>query len=457
MITLRKYFDVVKAEMDKSLLESAGIPAFVAGENSAAIGYGGIIGELRLQVDDADAERARETLRENQDATPLTDDFIPPETTPSETPRLEIAAPDSRRAVFSTLVILVFVFAMFATLTWWKTTHSASAYYRRGIAKWDKGDRDGALADFNRAIEVDSRHSYAYVARGYAKETKGDWDGAFADYDHAIAVDKADVYAYYDRGGAKRKRGDLDGALADYDRAIELNPQDASVYNDRGSTKLLKGDLSAALADFNKTIQLNPKDPKPYFHRGTVEARRGNLNEAILDYDRSIMLDSGDAKVYYGRGVAHYNKRDWTKALIDFRGVLGLNSSGSKSSSLQDYSQIRIWMIRAKLGERETATRELKQYLRTRQTGKPGDWSLTVIGFLTGDTPETDFLKSPDSVDEKQVQSRRSAALFCAGTVRLLDGDKTTAAEYFKKCLETSHAQSYEYQSAAAELANLNQ
>ena len=39
MTTLRKYLDVVKAEMDKSLLEAAGIPAFIAGENSASIGY----------------------------------------------------------------------------------------------------------------------------------------------------------------------------------------------------------------------------------------------------------------------------------------------------------------------------------------------------------------------------------------------------------------------------------
>jgi len=39
MTTLRKYMDVVKAELDKSLLEAAGIPAFIAGANCASIGY----------------------------------------------------------------------------------------------------------------------------------------------------------------------------------------------------------------------------------------------------------------------------------------------------------------------------------------------------------------------------------------------------------------------------------
>jgi hypothetical protein len=60
MTTIRKYLDLVNAEMDKSLLEAAGITAFIADENSAALGYGQILGGVRLQVQDADADRARQ-------------------------------------------------------------------------------------------------------------------------------------------------------------------------------------------------------------------------------------------------------------------------------------------------------------------------------------------------------------------------------------------------------------
>ena len=78
MVTLRTYTDLGQAELDKSLLEAAGIPALLAGENSASAGYGGVLGELRLQVAEADADRARRVLNEHEGFTSLPDDFVPP-------------------------------------------------------------------------------------------------------------------------------------------------------------------------------------------------------------------------------------------------------------------------------------------------------------------------------------------------------------------------------------------
>ena len=79
----------------------------------------------------------------------------------------------------------------------------------------------------------------------------------------------------------------------------------------------------------------------------------------------------------------------------------------------------------------------------------------TIIRLLTGDLSENDFLKAAGIGDEKQARNQKCEAYFYAGTVRLLDGDKSTATDYFKKCLETGVKDYYEYQSAAAELALL--
>ena len=86
MVTVRQYINPSEAELDKTLLEEAGIPVFLADENSMSLGYGGVLGGVRLQVEDADLERARRVLDEREGVTPLPDDFIPPEEPPPAEP-----------------------------------------------------------------------------------------------------------------------------------------------------------------------------------------------------------------------------------------------------------------------------------------------------------------------------------------------------------------------------------
>jgi tetratricopeptide (TPR) repeat protein len=522
MTTLRKYLDVVKAEMDKSLLDAAGIPAFIAGENSASIGYGGSIAEIHLQVQDADADRARQVLQESKEAAPLSDDFIPPEVPSSEEAELQRGDASTMRVVFSVVITLVFVVAMIATSKWW-TLNRATFYYNRGVnlqvkghldgaiaaysraidfnprfvraydnrglAKQAKGNLDGAIADYSSAIELDSKDAYAYDNRGVAKRAKDDLDGAITDFDRTIKLDTGNAHAYNNRALIRQAKGDLDGAITDYDSAIELDPKDARFYNNRGLAKRAKGDLDGAIVDYNRAIELNsryahayasrgsakrangdldgalkdlsraieldPKNAHAYVYRASAERARSDLAGALADYNRAIEVDPKSVNAHYGRGVAHYDNRNWSEALSDFRKTSTLKPTDSKSETLLDYASIRIWMTRTKLGERDAATNELKQYLHTRTIGKPGDWPSTVASALIGNLPENDFLKAADSADEKQTRNQKCEAYFYAGTLRLLDGDKSTAADYFTKCLETGMKDFYEYQSAAAELEAL--
>lgn len=64
---------------------------------------------------------------------------------------------------------------------------SADDYINRGIARYNKGDLVGAIADHTKAIALDPKNSDAYANRGYAREDNADMDGALADYTKAIA------------------------------------------------------------------------------------------------------------------------------------------------------------------------------------------------------------------------------------------------------------------------------
>jgi len=66
MITIATYRSLMSAELAKTRLESCDIRAIIADAFSYTLGYGSVIDGVRLQVPEADAERAQEILANNE-------------------------------------------------------------------------------------------------------------------------------------------------------------------------------------------------------------------------------------------------------------------------------------------------------------------------------------------------------------------------------------------------------
>ena len=108
------------------------------------------------------------------------------------------------------------------------------AYCDRGYTWWlCKSDYDKAIADYTKAIEIDSKYAGVYYDRGDVWYDKGDYDKAIADYTKAIEINPKFIASYKHRGDAWRKKGDYDKAIANYTKAIEIdpNPKYAAAYD----------------------------------------------------------------------------------------------------------------------------------------------------------------------------------------------------------------------------------
>jgi len=69
-----------------------------------------------------------------------------------------------------------------------KTVEDAKAYVNRGAAYRKKGNYDRAIADFNKAIELDPGCAEAYHNRGVAYRRKGEHKRAIADLNKAMKL-----------------------------------------------------------------------------------------------------------------------------------------------------------------------------------------------------------------------------------------------------------------------------
>lgn len=191
-----------------------------------------------------------------------------------------------------TLRILLFSACLTAIASHTVAQTTARDYCNRGVARQKKGDLDGALADYTRAIELNPHDAAPYNNRGLLKMAKGDLDGALADYDRALQISPRNFEIRGNRGVARQKSGDLDGALSDYDIAIKLYHKYALAYRNRGSVKMARNDLDGALNDFNHAIEFDWKDATAYNSRGLVEKAKGDLEAATNDFNVAKKLDS---------------------------------------------------------------------------------------------------------------------------------------------------------------------
>ena len=94
----------------------------------------------------------------------------------------------------------------------------------------DKGNYDRAIADYNKALQINPEYAETYFNRGVAHSLKGDYDRAIEDYTKALQINPQFAVAYLNRGSVYTDKGDYDRAIRDCTKALQINPQYAVAY-----------------------------------------------------------------------------------------------------------------------------------------------------------------------------------------------------------------------------------
>ena len=100
---------------------------------------------------------------------------------------------------------------------------NADVYYKRGDAYNEMREYGKAIAEYNKAIQLDPNHALAYYNRAYAYGEIGEYDKAIVDYSKAIELNPSDAQAYYNRGIDYQNKGDAVKAVSDLEKSISLS------------------------------------------------------------------------------------------------------------------------------------------------------------------------------------------------------------------------------------------
>lgn len=329
---------------------------------------------------------------------------------------------------------------------------TAMDYVWRGMAEYRLGDANGAAADYAKAIEIDPQCSQAYVRRAVFYYYRGDLAAAKADYDKGAETGPRNVDAFWSRGSFRSQSKDYEGALADYSKAISLDPEYYAAYLNRANIRTKNGDYAGAIADYGKVLALRPKDPWAYQGRGLARMGLGDYKKALADLSESIKLGPDNYGSYRLRGFVHYYNQSWLQAAPDFRKAIKLAPPAVEISFIEP--RFYLYLIELRLGEKESADREMKSFLEGLNRSEQSEWPRVIGRFLLGQVTEDVLMQAAKSEDDETARERLCQAHFYAGTLYLLAGNKEAAREHFRKSA-ARRSSSPAFQAAKAELLRL--
>jgi protein O-mannosyl-transferase len=96
-------------------------------------------------------------------------------------------------------------------------------YSNRGYVKAENGDIQGAIKDYNKALNLCRDYSYAYNNRAYAYLKMGDTDQALEDAHKSLMLDAENPYSYRIRALIYIQLKRINEACKDIERALDLN------------------------------------------------------------------------------------------------------------------------------------------------------------------------------------------------------------------------------------------
>jgi cellulose synthase operon protein C len=202
---------------------------------------------------------------------------------------------------------------------------SATLLERRGLAYELLGDPAHALADLERAGQLDRHASSALLALGRVRRANGDLSGAILAFHEAAQRDPNDAEAWLASGVCRAALGDAVSAQVDLERAAELAPTRADPLIALGDLDAARGELAAAERRYRAAALLDRDNATARVKLGNALLRRGAAQEAASTFRAAIERRAELSAAHNGLGAALLAQGDLVAAESELKAAAALD------------------------------------------------------------------------------------------------------------------------------------
>ena len=149
-----------------------------------------------------------------------------------------------------------------------------------GIGLLLQGDLKGAVAAFERVIEIDPQYPDGPVNVARALLQEGDVAGAIPFLERAVELEPRLARAHFFLGTARKTLGAYDEALSHLEIAREQYPRDRVVLGQIGRIQFLDRRFDEAVATFQEVLRIDPEDLQAHYNLMLAHRGAGDLEAA---------------------------------------------------------------------------------------------------------------------------------------------------------------------------------
>jgi tetratricopeptide (TPR) repeat protein len=168
----------------------------------------------------------------------------------------------------------------------------SESHVNKGVDYVENGQYENAIAEFDKAIQLDPGLADAYYNRGTVYVTLDQLELGIEDLEKATQLAPDDSEAHGNLGMAYARLGEFLMAVERLDIAIQLDPDFANHYKSRALFYAASGKYQLAIQDFDSAIRLVPEYANYYYNRGQIYDELGQLSEADIDFAKACSLES---------------------------------------------------------------------------------------------------------------------------------------------------------------------
>ncbi|NMG11166.1 tetratricopeptide repeat protein [Brasilonema sp. UFV-L1] len=202
----------------------------------------------------------------------------------------------------------------------------AEAWFYEGLKQAKTGDLAGAIASYNKAIEIHPNSHEYWFNRGLTLFYLSDFSEAVASYDKAIAL-KPDFYkCWYYRGGALGELEYFEDAIFCFDKAIEIKFDYPEAWCSKGIALQRLGRPLDAVESYEQAIMQQPQDHEYWYYRGLALAQGEQFEDAIASFEKALEIESDFYLAWYRRGVELSGLEEFEDAIASFEKALEIQS-----------------------------------------------------------------------------------------------------------------------------------